>query len=261
MKKSLLLLFFSFSVLFTSCKKDDDTVVTPPASDVSVSSVAPIQGNEGTVVTITGTNFGTDKSALKVEFGTVTATIDTIIGGTQIKTKVPALVVEGNIKIKVTKLSVTASTDFKISTNLVGTWVSDGANVALGLKFAPFKVKKIVATFNDNQSYTVIQTDSLNVTTTFTGTYTYTESTYNDTLSTSFTKGAKVYSIVANQATPSTVTATGIYVISGTNMSYEVIQTSPVLAGVSAPTAAGGLGSTTIGGVKYNWYIQKYVKQ
>jgi hypothetical protein len=144
---------------------------------------------------------------------------------------------------------------------IVGTWVSDGANVAFGLRLAPFKVKKIVATFNENKTYTVVQTDSSNVNTTFTGTYTNTESSYTDTLSTSFTKGAKIYSIVANQSTPSAVIATGIYAISTTNMSYEVIQTSPVLAGVLPPTAAGGFGSTTIAGTKYSIYIQKYVKQ
>lgn len=143
---------------------------------------------------------------------------------------------------------------------IVGVWTSDGANVAFGLKLAPFKVKKIVATFNENKTYTVVQTDSANVNVTFTGTYTNTETTFLDTLSTSITKGAKVYTIVANQATPSTVTATGIYAIGANGMTYEVIQTSPALTGVSAPTAAGGFGSTTIGGVKYNWYVQKYVK-
>jgi len=178
MKKSLLLLFFSIAVLFTSCKKDDTTTAPTTPTDP-----------------------------------------------------------------------------------IVGVWVSDGANVAYGLKLAPFKVKKIVATFNENKSYTVVQTDSANVNTTFTGTYVNTESTYNDTLSTSFTKGAKVYTIVANQATPSTVTAMGIYAISSTNMSYEIIQTSPALTGVNAPTAQGGFGSTTIAGVKYAIYIQKYVKQ
>jgi len=144
---------------------------------------------------------------------------------------------------------------------IVGVWVSDGANVAYGLKLAPFKVKKIVATFNENKSYTVVQTDSSDVTTTFTGTYSNPASTNSDTLSTSLTKGATIYNIVANQATPSSVTATGIYAISGTNMSYEVIQTSPALTGVNAPTPAGGFGSTTIVGVKYPIYIQKYVKQ
>ncbi|PIW98735.1 MAG: hypothetical protein COZ80_09105 [Ignavibacteria bacterium CG_4_8_14_3_um_filter_37_9] len=178
MKKSLLLLFFSFSVLFTSCKKDDTT--TAP-----------------------------------------TTTTDPI----------------------------------------VGVWVSDGANVAYGLRVAPLlKAKKIVATFNENKTYTVVQTDSSDKPSTFTGTYTITASTYTDTLSTSFTKGVKIYNIVANQSSPTSIIATGIYAISGTNMSYEVIQTSPSL-GVDAPTAASGFGSTMAGGVKYNWYIQKYVKQ
>ena len=180
MKKSLLLLFFSFSVLFTSCKKDDAT--TAP-----------------------------------------TTTTDPI----------------------------------------VGVWVSDGANVAYGLRLFPLKAKKIVVTFNENKTYTVVQTDSSNSNTTFTGTYTNTVSSYSDTISTSFTKGAKLYTIVANQATPTTVTATGIYAISGTNMSYEVIQTAPAITGVTvnASTVEGGFGSTTLNGVKYAIYIQKYVKQ
>jgi hypothetical protein len=142
---------------------------------------------------------------------------------------------------------------------IVGTWVSDGANVAYGLR-AGFKVKKIVATFSSNKTYSFVQTDSSNVSTTYTGTYSFTETTYTDTLSTSFTKGAKMYNIVANQTTPA-ITATGIGAISGSNMSYEVIQTSPALTGVNAPTAAGGFGSTSVGGVKYAIYIQKYVKQ
>ena len=144
---------------------------------------------------------------------------------------------------------------------IVGTWVSEGANMAYGLRIAPFKVKKIVATFNANSTYTVVQTDSSNVNTTLTGTYTTVESSNTDTASASVTKGAKIITIAANQLSPSTVLATGIYAISGTNMSYEVIQTTPALSGVLPPTAVGGFGSTTIGGVKYAIYIQKYVKQ
>jgi hypothetical protein len=144
---------------------------------------------------------------------------------------------------------------------IVGVWVSQGANVAYGLRVAPFKVVKIVATFNANKSYTVVQTDSSNVQTTLSGTYTNTDSGIKDTLSTSITKGVNIFNIVANQSTPSTVIATGIYAISSTNMSYEVIQTTPALTGVNAPTAAGGFGSTTIAGTKYAIYVQKYVKQ
>ncbi|MFA6541029.1 MAG: hypothetical protein WCT99_05445 [Bacteroidota bacterium] len=143
---------------------------------------------------------------------------------------------------------------------IVGVWVSEGANVPYGLKVAPFKIIKIVATFNENKSYTVVQTDSANVQTTFTGTITYSESQYSDTASASVTKGAKIFDIVANQATPSVVTSTGIYAISGTNMSYEIIQTSPAL-GVNPPTPAKGFGSTSVGTTAYPIYIQHYVKQ
>jgi hypothetical protein len=143
---------------------------------------------------------------------------------------------------------------------IVGTWISEGLNVPFGLRSAPFKVKKITATFNENKSYTVVQVDSANVQTTFTGTITYTESTSSDTVSSSTTKGAKIYNIVANQASPTVVTSTGIYAISGTNMTYEIIQTSPNL-GVSPPTPAAGFGSTSVGTTKYPIYIQKYVKQ
>jgi hypothetical protein len=144
---------------------------------------------------------------------------------------------------------------------IVGTWLSQGASIPYGLRVAPFKVVKIVATFNDNKSYNVVQTDSSNVQTTFTGTYSTTTSTYTDTATGSTTKGATIINIVANQASPSSVTSTGIYAISGSNMTYEIIQTTPAITGVSAPTAAGGFGSTTIAGNKYAIYVQKYVKQ
>lgn len=152
------------------------------------------------------------------------------------------------------------STNVTPSDPIVGTWVSTGANVPYGLRVAPFKVVKIVATFNDNKSYTVVQTDSANVLTTFTGTYSDNNSTYTDTGSTSFTKGATIINIVANQASPSTVTSTGMYCVSGSNMTYEIIQTTPAL-GVNPPTPAQGFGSTSVGTTKYPIYIQKYVRQ
>jgi hypothetical protein len=99
---------------------------------------------------------------------------------------------------------------------IVGTWLMEGANVPYGLMIAPFKVIRIRATFNADNTYTVVQTDSSNTQTTFTGTYTKSASTYTDTVSTSRTKTATINNIVANQATPSTVTSTGIYAILGT---------------------------------------------
>lgn len=144
---------------------------------------------------------------------------------------------------------------------IVGVWVSEGANVAPGLAMAPFNVAKITATFNANKSYTVVQIDKEGAPLTLSGTYTITESTNTDANATTGTQGAKIYTIVANQSSPSAVTATGIYAISGNKMTYEVIQTTPPIAGVNAPTAAGGFGSTTINDTKFAIYIQKYVKQ
>jgi hypothetical protein len=143
---------------------------------------------------------------------------------------------------------------------IVGTWVSEGTNVPYGLQASPINARKIVATFNANKSYTVVTTDVNSTTTTVTGTYTNSASTSTDASATYGTQGATINNIVANQSLPAVI-ATGIYAISSSNMTYEVIQTSPAITGVSAPTATGGFGSTLVGTTKYSIYVQKYVKQ
>ena len=170
------------------------------------------------------------------------------------------LIVAGSIVLTSCK-STDSSTTPVVVDPIVGTWISSGTNVAVGLQGAPFNVTKIVATFNADKTYTVVQTDKNNVNTTLTGTYTNPVSTSTDASTSYGTTGATIYSIVANQSSPTAVTATGIYAIIGAFMTYEVIQTTPALTGVSAPTAAGGFGSTTIAGTKYSIYVQKYVKQ
>jgi len=157
-----------------------------------------------------------------------------------------------------------SSTEPTTSTDpIVGTWISEGTNVPYGL--TALNVTKIVATFKADKTYTVIQTDKNNVNTTLSGTYTISASTSTDASSTYGTQGATIYNIVASQSSPTSVTATGIYATSGTGtgakMTYEVIQTTPAIAGVSAPTAAGGFGSTLVGSTKYSIYVQKYIKQ
>ncbi|MBK7866944.1 MAG: hypothetical protein IPJ75_08115 [Ignavibacteriales bacterium] len=132
---------------------------------------------------------------------------------------------------------------------LVGVWLSDGANVAPGLKSVS-KTKKIDATFNTNGTYKVVSTDSSNVTVTFEGTF-----------STQAVANTSIRNITLNQTVPSTLTSTGIYRVNTSGMWYEVIQTTPAITGFTAPTAALGFGST-----KYNTvslgatWIQKYVK-
>jgi hypothetical protein len=144
---------------------------------------------------------------------------------------------------------------------IVGTWLSEGANIPIGLRVTPFRVVKIVATFNENKTYTVVQTDSSNVETTLTGTYINSESGSTDNLAGSATNGSKIWNIVATQSAPYAVTSTGIYAVKGSDMTYEIVQTTPAIPGVDAPTPEGGFGSTKIGGTPLAIYVQKYVKQ
>lgn len=134
---------------------------------------------------------------------------------------------------------------------IVGTWVSEGTNIAPLLRGAPFKIKKITATFNDNNTYTVVQVDSNNVSTTLTGTYQLTKSATGT-----------IHKIVVNQQTPAALTAEGIYEVNTTpepdQMTYEVVQTSPAI-GVAPPTVTGGFGSTA-GGALGTLNVQKYVR-
>lgn len=133
---------------------------------------------------------------------------------------------------------------------IYGTWVSDGNNVAIGLRLT-LRTKKIVATFNQNNTYTVVATDSSNVSVTYTGTFTSAGKT--DTL---------IYPITLTQQTPVALTSQGIYQIKGNVMTYEVIQVNPPLQGFTPPTVQEGFGSTKYNNVKLGTtWVQVFVKQ
>lgn len=129
---------------------------------------------------------------------------------------------------------------------IVGTWVSAGADVAPGLAAAPFNIDSIIATFNDNNTYTVVQWfDGQDAT--VTGTYEVGDQ-----------PEGQIRAITANQSAPA-VTSQGIFQVSGSTMQYEIIQTDPAIQGVNPPTVAGGFGSTTVGGTPTGVYwVQNY---
>lgn len=137
-------------------------------------------------------------------------------------------------------------------TTLVGKWLSSGADVAPLLAGAPFNITKITADFQAN-TYTVVSTDNANKDTTFTGTWTSTDSGMNG-----------IFNITLNQAMPSVVTSQGIYQIdanvSPARLTYEVAQTQPPIQGVTPPTADKGFGSTA-GGVLGMKNVQKFSRQ
>ena len=133
---------------------------------------------------------------------------------------------------------------------LIGIWLSEGDNVALGLKTL-LKTKNIVATFNSNSTYTVVATDSSNSDVTYSGTY-----------STSTNSNTSIRNITLNQVEPTSVTSTGIYRVTTQDLTYEVLQTTPAIDGYTAPTAAEGFGSTKYGSYALgSYWIQVYVKQ
>jgi hypothetical protein len=128
---------------------------------------------------------------------------------------------------------------------LTGTWVSAGADVAPG--FAPFSVDSIIATFNENQTYRVEQYAGGGAQpVVLTGTF-----------ETGDAGAGAINSITLTQGSPTQLTAAGIYQITGDDMTYEVIQIEPAI-GATAPTVAGGFGSTTVGGTQTDVWIQQY---
>jgi hypothetical protein len=142
----------------------------------------------------------------------------------------------------------TAPTAFDV---IVGSWKAEGLGyVAPGLYAAPFRVRKIVATFNNDKTYTVVSTDSAGASITYTGSFTTADGT------------GSIRNIVLNQATPTTVTSTGIYQVVTDSLTYEVIQTSPAIPGFTAPTTAAGFGSTAYNNFPLGQtWIQRYKKQ
>jgi hypothetical protein len=130
---------------------------------------------------------------------------------------------------------------------LVGTWISAGSNVAPGL--AAVGVDSILATFNEDQTYTVLN---------YAG---GSQATLTGTWVAGSQGDGQIRSVTVTQISPSALTAQGIFQVTGAAMTYEVIQVEPALQGVTAPTVAGGFGSTTIAGAPNSLYIQHYVKR
>ena len=134
---------------------------------------------------------------------------------------------------------------------IVNTWISEGADVAPGL-VATLKTVKIVATFNANNTYNVVATDSAGANVTYSGTYSVTENA-----------GTTIKSITLNQTVPTSVTSQGIYQVDANGfLKYEVIQTTPAIPGFTPPTAVEGFGSTKYNSIPLGaTWIQKFVKQ
>jgi IPT/TIG domain/NHL repeat len=104
--KNLLMACLCSAFTFVSCKKDDNTPTPVPEPAQTVTNISPTMGPKNTVVTITGTNFGTSTTALKVYFNGVQGTVQTATA-TQITAIVPPGASTGTIKVEKNNIQVT----------------------------------------------------------------------------------------------------------------------------------------------------------
>ncbi len=136
---------------------------------------------------------------------------------------------------------------------LVGTWLSQGADVAPLLAGAPFNNAKITATFNVDSTYSVVAIDTSNKEVDYAGTY--------ETMSSGV---GNIVQIRLSQVMPSTAQAEGMYQIDTSQMpprmQYEVVQTQPT-NGLVPPAPDKGFGSTLYNGKQIATLIQKYARQ
>ena len=255
--KTLLRFTLAFALVlgWTGCDSDDADNGAPTAATDQVTVgedeavVIDVLDNdtdpEGDALTVTAVAQPANGTAAVTDDGeTVTYTPDAGYSGsdtfTYTVTDADGNTATGTVTVEVIQL-------------LVGTWVSEGDDVAPGLAGNPaFPVESIDATFNADGSYTVVATNTDGVAVTFTGNY-----------ETSASANGRIRTIVLEQSTPSQVTSTGIYEVSEdrSELTYEVIQTEPALQGFTAPTAAAGFGSTAFNGTALGAvWIQNFVR-
>ncbi|MFS8158785.1 MAG: IPT/TIG domain-containing protein [Candidatus Roizmanbacteria bacterium] len=79
-------------------------------------TIAPVSGPIGTVVTITGTNFGATQGTSTIKFGTINGVV-TSWSTTQIKVKVPTGLAPGVVTITITTTFGTCTKTFTVTVN------------------------------------------------------------------------------------------------------------------------------------------------
>lgn len=89
-----------------SCKKDKETTPTPPpAANVTVRAISPSAGPKSTLVAISGTNFGTNSSVIRVYFNNVQASVSSL-NDTLITALVPVNAGTGTVRVEKSTTSV-----------------------------------------------------------------------------------------------------------------------------------------------------------
>lgn len=94
-----------YTNVLSSCSNDgDDKLAELPLP--TITSVSPVEGEEGDVVTINGNNFSSDATAVTVDFNGVKTTEIFFSSVNQISTEVPVGATTGNISVTITNQTV-----------------------------------------------------------------------------------------------------------------------------------------------------------
>jgi streptogramin lyase len=119
------------TIIFSSCKKDEATPAPIPDPAPTVSTISPTAGPKNTIVTITGTNFGTSTAALKVYFNGMQGTIQTATA-TEITATVPAGASTGTVKVEKNSVQVTGPVFTYQGNGMVTTFAGNSQGFADG---------------------------------------------------------------------------------------------------------------------------------
>ena len=144
MKTLLKITLLAFLLITFNCSKDDSTG-NPLIPDTTVTNMTPTSGPKTTVVTFTGTNFGTDLNAVQVFFDAIEATVQNVTD-TQIQTTVPPRAFEGEVTLIINGTEITGFTfeyiivDINVST-LAGSTRGYADGNSLNARFdSPFDI-------------------------------------------------------------------------------------------------------------------------
>ncbi|WP_052467062.1 IPT/TIG domain-containing protein [Psychroserpens damuponensis] len=110
------------ALLIISCSKDDNI------PDATLVSISPTSGPKTTVVTISGTNFGTDPSVVQVFFNDKEAVVQSVTN-TEIIAKVPARAYTGAVKIIANNTELIGP---EFTYTITETWVDTFAGSTVG---------------------------------------------------------------------------------------------------------------------------------
>ncbi len=107
-------------VAFVGCSDDD----SDPLTAFNVTAITPSSGTVGTEITITGSDFPSDATAINLTFGGVAATISSATS-TQIVTEVPAGATSGEVSIVANGFTKTTPTTFTVLSESVSNTFSN----------------------------------------------------------------------------------------------------------------------------------------